>query len=121
MRTLLIRRRAPSRWWLGVAVFVYVSVGTAFAAAAEDPGRAAFLANKCNLCHSVSSAEIVATSKSEKMKGPDLKGVVEKIGMEHAKLWVTKQVEKDKKRHSKEYKGTPEDLDLILAWLKTQK
>ena len=108
------------RLGIAVAVGLVALVGTAFA---DEPaaGQSAFLANKCNLCHSVSPAGIVATTKSEKMKGPDLKGVVAKIGIDEAKKWVTKQVEKDGKKHAKEYKGTPADLDLILTWLETQK
>jgi hypothetical protein len=34
---------------------------------------------------------------------------------------VTRQVKKEEKQHKKEYKGTPEDLDKIIAWLATQK
>jgi hypothetical protein len=92
------------------------------AVAAEAPaGQSAFVANKCNLCHSVSSAGIEATAKSEKMKGPDLKGKVAEVGIDWARKFVTKQVDKDGKKHGKEYKGTPEDLEQILTWLESQK
>ena len=59
----------------GAAVLTFDALrGSAVGAADEAPGKAAFVANKCNLCHAVSSAAVEATTKSEKMKGPDLKG-----------------------------------------------
>ena len=51
---------------------------------AKLDGKAIFLAQKCNTCHSVSTEGIAATTKSEKMKGPDL------INLKHdAKLLAT--------------------------------
>jgi mono/diheme cytochrome c family protein len=83
-------------------------------------GKETFLAQKCNTCHSVSSAGIEATTKSEKMKGPDLVGVVQA----HDPAWISdfvhRRIEKDGKKHSKEYKGTDEELAAIVDWLKTQ-
>ena len=43
------------------------------------------------------------------------------MGIDWARKFVTKQVDKDGKKHSKEYKGTPEDLEQILTWLESQK
>ncbi len=42
-------------------------------------GKQIFLAQKCNLCHSVPPAGIAATVKSERMKGPDLVGSPRKM------------------------------------------
>ena len=41
----------------------------------ENDGKAIFLAQKCNTCHSAPSADIVAKTKSEAMKGPDIAGL----------------------------------------------
>lgn len=83
-------------------------------------GKEVFLAQKCNTCHAVSTSGIEATTKSEKMKGPDLVGVMQA----HDPAWITeflhKKVDKDGKKHAKEYKGTDEELAAILDWLKTQ-
>lgn len=106
---------------LATALGLALALAPVNAASAEDPGKDAFLAQKCNQCHSVSSASIAATATSEKMKGPDLTGEVVKRGIDWSKQFVTRQVKKEEKQHKKEYKGTPEDLDKILAWLATQK
>ena len=97
------------------AAFLYVGP-----AAALD-GKAIFLAQKCDTCHSVSTAGIVATTKSEKMKGPDLVGVVQA----HEPAWIAdfvhKKVDKDGKKHAKEFKGTEEELTALIDWLAAQK
>ena len=118
-----MRTRGVALWCLAIggAIGLNLLVGGALAAGEEDPGQAAFMANKCNMCHSVSPAGIERTTKSEKMAGPDLKGVVAEKGKEWAKKWVMKEIDKDGKKHAKEYKGTPEDLDRILGWLEAQK
>ena len=106
----------------GLAVTVVLAaVSGPILAADEDPGKAAFLANKCNMCHGVSSAGIEATTKSAKMKGPDLKGKVAEVGVDWARKFIKKEVDKNGKKHSKEYKGKAEDLDKILTWLESQK
>jgi mono/diheme cytochrome c family protein len=83
-------------------------------------GKEVFLAQKCNTCHTVSTAGIEATTKSEKMKGPDLVGVVQAHDPAWIADFVQKKVDKDGKKHSKEYKGTAEELTAIIDWLKTQ-
>lgn len=84
-------------------------------------GKATFLAQKCNVCHTVSSAGIEATAKSEKMKGPDLRGKVAARGLDWTRRYLLREELLDGKKHSKEYKGTAEELDRILAWLEQQR
>ena len=63
---------------LAMLALVYSGPGVAPAAAQAAKvldGKQIFLAQKCNLCHAVSPAGIAATTKSEKMKGPDLVGL----------------------------------------------
>lgn len=82
-------------------------------------GKAIFLAQKCNLCHSVSSAGIEATTKSEKMKGPDLVNV-----KEDAKLlndYLRKTADIHGKKHAKQFTGSDEELGALLAWIQAQK
>lgn len=97
--------------WLGAG-----EIFAAEEAEAETPGQAAFLANKCNLCHAVPAVAIEAKTKSEKMKGADLGGPVEG---EFAVIaaYVRKQGELEGKSHKKEFKGTDEELQAILDWL----
>ncbi|HYN23171.1 MAG TPA: cytochrome c [Thermoanaerobaculia bacterium] len=82
-------------------------------------GKAIFLAQKCNLCHSVSTAGIAATTKSEKMKGPDL------VNIKHdAKLlngFLRKTADVNGKKHVKGFTGSDEELGALMAWLQAQK
>jgi len=83
-------------------------------------GKAIFLAQKCNLCHTIDSQGIAKTS--EKMKAPDLSnasGLVESA--DWLKSFLKKEVKKDDKNHQREFKGTPEELDAVVQWLMTLK
>ena len=103
---------------LPLAAFAIGSVLASPVSAAD--GKAAFETQKCNTCHGVSTAGIAATTTSEKMKGPDLVGVVADAAW--TKQYIKKEVaNKTDKKHIKEFKGTPEELDAIVAWLQAQK
>ena len=91
------------------------------APASAVDGKEVFLAQKCDTCHSVSTAGIAATTKSEKMKGPDLVGVVQAHESTWVKDFVSKKVDKDGKKHAKEFKGTEEELAALVDWLAAQK
>ena len=82
-------------------------------------GKQIFLAQKCNLCHSVSPAGIEATTKSDKMKGPDLVGLSKK----EATLlngYLRKTADINKKKHVKQFTGSDEELGALIAWLQKQ-
>lgn len=82
-------------------------------------GKQIFLAQKCNLCHGVSAAGIEATTKSEKMKGPDLVGEAKR----DAKLlngYLRKTADINGKKHSKQFTGSDEELGALIAWLQKQ-
>lgn len=96
-----------------VAVPLLLAVFYAGPAVGAD-GKALFLAQKCDMCHSVSAAGITAkTDKSDLSKS---KGDVEWV-----KKYVTKQADKDGKKHMKEFKGTVEELDALAGWLVEQR
>jgi len=103
-----------------LASFAIASFALAASGAAPD-GKDVFLGQKCNMCHSVSTAGIERTTKSEKMKGPDLVGVLQA----HDRQWVTDFIEKkselDGKKHMKEFSGTADELKALLDWLEVQK
>ncbi len=83
-------------------------------------GKALFLGNKCNLCHTIDSQGIAKTS--DKMKAPDLSnasGLVESA--DWLKSFLKKEVKKDDKAHQREFKGTDEELDTVVQWLMTLK
>lgn len=102
---------------------LFALVGGA-ASAAEAPktldGKQIFLAQKCNLCHTVSSAQIQATTKSEKLKGPDLTGVTPKRDATLLNNYLRKKADLNGKKHSKEFTGSDEEMGALIAWLQKQ-
>ena len=89
---------------------------------ASSPGLTAFVDLKCSLCHSIESQGVERKSKSEKTKGPDLST----IGATHDAAWLTKFIRQevanaDGKKHEKEFKGTPEQLQQIATFLASLK
>ena len=98
------------------------STGTApaAAAAAGPDGKAIFLAQKCNLCHSIETLGIQRTSKAEKTKGPDLAGQAKRHNADWTKRWLNKEEQLNGKKHLMAFKGTPQELDTLVAWLMAQ-
>lgn len=95
---------------------LYSSAGSA--AAAPD-GKAIFLAQKCNMCHSVPTAGIERTVKSEKVAGPDLVNIKADAGA--LSKFLRKQAEIDGKKHGKAFAGSDEELAAVIAWIQSQK
>ncbi len=90
--------------------------------ASPPAGLTAFVDLKCSLCHSIESQGVERKSKSEKTKGPDLST----IGANHDAAWLTKFIRQevanaDGKKHEKEFKGTPEQLQQIATFLASLK
>jgi mono/diheme cytochrome c family protein len=105
-----------------VALLVVALVGFLSAPALEagGDGKAAFLENKCNTCHSIDSQEIA--KKSEKMKGADLSNIGNQAeSVEWLKGYIKKEIKKDDAAHKKAWKGSEEQLDAIVEWLMTLK
>ena len=102
---------------------LYSGPGAAPAAAQAGKvldGKQIFLAQKCNLCHAVSPAGIAATTKSDKMKGPDLVSLSKK----DAKLlngYLRKTADINGKKHVKGFTGSDEELGALIAWIQKQK
>ena len=99
-------------------IFIFVPLACVLSAAsADEAGKKAFLDAQCERCHSVSSEDIAATVKSEKMRGPDLA----KIGATRDAAWieqfVKKEVQLDDKSHRAAWKGSDDDLLVIAKWL----
>ncbi len=98
---------------------VLILAGAASGLAAD--GKELFVSQKCGLCHTIAAAGITATTKSEKMKGPQLDGVVAEKGVEWTLKFLHKEVELDGKKHGKEIKLSDADLKTLIDWLATQK
>jgi len=92
-------------------------LGTAPSARAqEEPrGKELFLEHRCHVCHAVKAADVEARLED---KGPDLSSLAEMApDAEWARDFVLRTVEKDGEKHGRPYKGSEEELDVIIAWL----
>jgi len=118
-------KRFPVLFVAALAAFAILASGappTTINAAEEEPaGLKVFNAEKCGMCHDVSSAGIKATTKSESMKGTDLTGVTSRHEAEWIGKFIRQEIELDGVKHKKAYKGTDEDLAALIEWLDTQK
>lgn len=82
-------------------------------------GKEIFLAQKCDLCHAVSSAGIEAKTKSDKMKGPDLT-TAEKRDPKLLVDFLRKTAQIDGEDHKKEFKGSDEEIGALISWIQEQ-
>ena len=104
-----------------LATFYSGSASGAAAPPAKLDGKQIFLAQKCNLCHSVSSAGIERTVKSEKVAGPDLTNTAAKEDAAGLAKFLRKEGDLNGKKHGKAFTGTDEELGALIAWLQAQK
>lgn len=102
--------------------------GLASAAHADDEaGKAIFLEQECNGCHTIKALSIaveeVADDDEEKddREPPDLSGV----GNERDKTWIAKYMIKrekiDDKDHPRRFRGSKDELATLATWLETLK
>lgn len=97
--------------------------------AADEAGKAAFIAAKCNDCHSIKAAGIEVKKGEESLEGdddgdksPDLSGV----GAEHDADWMAQFLKKkvkndDGKKHKKRFKGSDDKLKELTTYLASLK
>ena len=96
-----------------------VGMDPVIARAADADGKAVFLDQKCNMCHDVTTAGIAATTKSEKLKGPDLVNLT--ADADWIAKYLKKEVDLEGKKHSKAYKGDEAALSAMVNWMLAQK
>lgn len=111
-----------------VAMAALVAAAQAQDKAPAKDGKAIFEANKCNTCHTVEAQGITkkkadaADAKEEKSdkKAPDLSSV----GLERKAPWMSKYLMKTEaikgEKHGRKFRGTPDELATLSAWLETQ-
>lgn len=105
---------------LGLCVLSFLA--TAAFAQEEPAGKKLFVDNKCNMCHSITSASV--DKKMASAKGPDLSN----LGADHDAAWITKwlnkEVDLEGKKHPATVKMADADMKTMvdyLASLKTAK
>ena len=79
-------------------------------------GKAIFTAQKCNMCHAVTSAAVKATSK---IKAPDLSAAPLRDAAVLG-TYLRKKTPLDGKPHVKPFTGSDEELGALIAWLQKQ-
>jgi mono/diheme cytochrome c family protein len=104
---------------LAILLLGAVSSPPAAGQAAKLDGKAIFLAQKCNMCHSVPTAAITRTTKSEKIAGPDLVNIKEDAAF--LGKFLRKQADLHGKKHAKAFTGSDEELGALIAWIQAQK
>ena len=93
---------------------------TASGARAQD-GKTLFLAQKCNLCHSVQTAGIERVTRSEKVAGPELTDLAAKAEPAFLAQYLKKEATLHDKKHSKQFQGSEAELKALITWLQQQK
>jgi mono/diheme cytochrome c family protein len=118
----------------GMALSAVALVLVAGGALAQDKpasrdGKAIFLENKCNTCHTIQVAGVEkrkATTaedgeKKTDKKPPDLSGV----GLEHKPEWIAAYLMKTEaikgEKHNRKFRGPESDLKIVSTWLSTLK
>ena len=104
---------------LAFVVLLATLYSNAGAAATTPDGKAIFLAQKCNMCHSVPTAGIEATTKSATMKGPDLVNIKEDAAA--ITKFLHKETEMNGKKHPKDVKLPDADTKALVDWVLAQK
>ena len=87
--------------------------------AQEADGQAVFEAQKCNMCHGVPAVGIESKTQSEKMKGPDL--LIGEWEKDLLFKYIKQEAKVDDQEHKKGFKGTDEELQVLVDWLLEQK
>src|SRR6476469_10257762 len=87
------------------------------AAPAKLDGKEIFLAQKCSLCHSVSSAGIERTVKPQNVAGPDLTDLAAKENPAALAKFLRQEGEIHGKKHGKGFTGSEEELTAMISWL----
>jgi len=107
-----------SRTLLPLALAVALTAVPSGARSAEQlDGKKIFLAQKCDMCHSIAAAQIKATSK---IKAPDLTGLATKTDATLLSRFLRRDVDIKGKKHLKPFTGSDEEVGALIAWLQKQ-
>ena len=96
-------------------------IGSSMLSIAEEPakdGKTVFLAQKCDMCHSVTSQELASKKKTGAF---DLSTIGDKANAETLTKYMKKEVELNGKKHAMAWKGSDEDLKILVTWFETLK
>lgn len=103
-------------------MFAVALIGSASMTIAENTatktGKEVFTEQKCDMCHSVTSADMASKKKSGAI---DLSTAGEELDAAFFKKYLKKDADIKGKKHPMAFKGDDGDLDIIATWLGTLK
>jgi len=122
-------------WGLTVLMGIVLSgTGVATAGAEGTAGQKLFVKYRCQSCHSLKALKFekkkveaededaaAAPADSAKKEPPDLSGVGLTRKAEWVQGWLLKKEMIDGKKHRKKFRGTPDEVKMLAAWLVTMK
>jgi len=104
---------------LSAAILLTLAIGFSlmqFAQAEEaKDGKTIFIDAKCTACHSIDSQGVEAKKKTDKT--PDLSKLTEGHDIEFWTKYLKKEESLNSKKHAMPFKGSDEDLQIMLEWL----
>ncbi len=98
-------------------VFILTFILNAQETTTTKDGKTVFIEAKCNTCHAISSLEIEAKNKSASNKASDLSKIEIKYDKDFLKKYLYKEESLNEKKHPVAYKGTDEDLEILLSFI----
>jgi cytochrome c5 len=104
---------------IAVVVLALLPLALTPAQAEDPPGKAVFVAQKCDMCHGIESLGIAP--KSEKMKAADLSAVGSRMDQAAIASYLAGEAARDGANHKKPWKGTDEELKQLATWLASLK
>ncbi len=100
-------------------VVFFAFLFTSLITAEEKSGKDIFVNGKCNACHAIKSQGIESKMAD---KYPDLSNVGNKnIEADVIKKFLNKETDLNGKKHAVKFKGSEEELNILVDWLLTLK
>ena len=96
-------------------VLSFVLVQFAQAEGEVKTGKTIFEESKCTACHAIESQGIEAKKKSD--KNPDLSKITEGHDVDFWTKYLKKEETMNSKKHPIPFKGSDEDLKVMMEWL----
>ena len=112
------------------STFLFAAIATRGDTPAAPDGKALFLSNKCNTCHTITAAGVEkkkaeATAEDSKEKSDKKPPDLSSVGLERKAEWIGKFLMKTESikgdKHPRKFRGTEAELKTVATWLESQK
>ena len=106
---------------LGLFLCGFLAMGATSRSNEDKEGKAIFTSAKCSNCHSIKTLGIKGLRPEGGAKPNDLSNTGGKFKAPWIEKWLLKEETLNNKKHMRKFKGTPEELHTLAAWLETLK